>query len=167
MRRSILVAGFALAALLVVAVEAGESLFVQVRESELRSVPGFLSQIVTKLELGDELTYTSTRADWYQVAMPETGQTGWIHQSSVRENKQTTLQLAGEGTTRTVTSREIALAGRGFSENMEGQYGAENNLDFSAVDELEARRVSPDQIVAFVLDASLRQDILQPAGGAE
>lgn len=162
MRRPLLAVAFVLVALLVVAVEAGDSLFVQVRETELRSAPGFLSQIVEKLQLGAEVSYAASRAGWYQVTRPETGQSGWIHEGSVRENKQTTLQLAGEGTTRTVTSREIALAGRGFSESMEGEYGAENRLDFSAVDELEARRVGPEEIVAFVLEASLRQDILQP-----
>ncbi|MEE8441365.1 MAG: SH3 domain-containing protein [Spirochaetia bacterium] len=163
MRRSLLVVALVLVALLVVAVEAGDSLFVQVRESELRSAPGFLSQIVEKLTLGDEVSYVGSRAGWYQVTFAATGQSGWIHEGSVRENKQTTLQLAGEGTTRTVSSREIALAGRGFSESMEGSYGADNQLDFSAVDDLEARRIGPEEIVAFVLEASLRQDILQPA----
>lgn len=162
MRRSFFLAALIFAALVVAAVESGDSLFIQVRESELRSAPGFLSQIVERLDLGDELTYTGERADWYQVASLATGNTGWIHAGSVRENKQTTLQLAGEGATRTVTSREIALAGRGFSENMEGEYGAENQLDFTRVDELEARRVPPEEIVEFVLEASLRQDILQP-----
>ncbi len=162
MRRFALVAAFVLVALLVVAVEAGDSLFVQVRETELRTAPGFLSQIVEKLSLGDEVSYAASRAGWYQVTFLETGQGGWIHEGSVRENKQTTLQLAGEGTTRTVTSREIALAGRGFSESMETEYGAENELDFSAVDELESHRVPPEEIVAFVLEAQLRQDILQP-----
>ena len=162
MRRSFLVAALIFTALLVIAVESGDSLFVQVRQSELRSAPGFLSTIVSRLELGDELTYLESRSGWYQVTLPSTGQSGWIHEGSVRENKQTTLQLAGEGTTRTVTSREIALAGRGFSENMEGEYGSENDLDFGAVDALEGRRVDPQHIVDFVLEADLRQDILQP-----
>jgi SH3 domain-containing protein len=163
MRRSLFVVALVFVALLVVAVDGGDTLFVQVRDSELRSAPGFLSQIVERLTLGDEVTYVESRAGWYQVTLPETGQGGWIHEGSVRENKQTTLQLAGEGTSRTVTSREIALAGRGFSESMEGEYGSGNSLDFSAVDELESRRVGPEEIVAFVLEASLRQDILQPA----
>lgn len=163
MRRSLLVIALTLVALFVVAVEAGDSLFVQVRESELRSAPGFLSQIVENLALGDELSYVGSRAGWFQVTYTATGQSGWIHEGSVRENKQTSLQLAGDGTTRTVSSREIALAGRGFSQDMEGSYGADNQLDFSVVDDLEARRVAPQEIVAFVLDASLRQDILQPA----
>jgi len=165
MRRTILVALFVSVALLVVAVEAGDSLFIQVRESELRSAPGFLSQIVADLTLGDELLYADGRAGWFQVTIAATGETGWIHEGSVRENKQTTLQLAGEGSTRTVTSREIALAGRGFSESMEGEYGSDNQLDFSQVDALEARRVNPQEIVEFVIAANLRQDILQPAGG--
>lgn len=165
MRRTMLVALFACAALLVVAVEAGDSLFVQVRESELRTSPGFLSQIVARLSLGDELAYAASRPGWFQVTIVSTGESGWVHEGSVRENKQTTLQLAGEGTTRTVSSREIALAGRGFSENMEGEYGSENQLDFAKVDDLEARRISPEIIVDFVLEGSLRQDILQPAGG--
>jgi len=165
MRRVILVIALTFVALMVVTLEAGDSLFVQVRESELRLAPGFLSQIVEQLSLGDEVVYVGSRPGWFQVTFTETGQGGWIHEGSVRENKHTTLQLAGEGTTRTVSSREIALAGRGFSQDMEGSYGSDNELDFSVVDDLEARRIGPEEIVAFVLEANLRQDILMPAGG--
>jgi hypothetical protein len=150
-----------LVALFVVAVDAGDPLFVQVRETELRSGPGFLSPIEDRLGFGLELEYVGERSGWIQVVVTETGVAGWVHASAAKENRATQMQLQGEQTSRTVTSREVALAGRGFSENIEGEYGNRNQIDFSKVDELETQRVDPDDIVVFVTEASLREDFLK------
>ena len=165
MRRAILTTAFVLVALLVVAIEAGDPLFIQVRDSELRAAPGFLSPIVARLEFGDALSYVSDRAGWYQVSTLDSGASGWIHGGAVRENRETTLQQAGEGTTRTVTAREIALAGRGFSQELERTYSEDRGLDFGKVDELEAKLINPNEILEFVEIGRLRTDIL--TGGAE
>jgi len=165
MRRVALIGVFALFALVVVAIEAGDPLFIQVRDSELRSTPGFLSPIVAELDFGDALSYVGDRSGWYQVTVQETGAAGWVHGGAVRENRQTTLQQAGEGTTRTVTAREIALAGRGFSQDLEHNYSDEKGLDFSVVDAMEAEAVAPAEILGFVETGHLRTDIL--TGGAE
>jgi uncharacterized protein YgiM (DUF1202 family) len=164
MRRVIVTIVFVVVALLVVAVEAGDPLFIQVRDTEVRSSPGFLSSIVARLSFGDAVQYVSDRSGWYQVTL-NTGQGGWLHGGAVRENRQTTIEQAGEGTTRTVTAREIALAGRGFSQELERTYSSEKGLDFSAVDELESQSVDPMVILGFVEEGSLRTDIL--TGGGE
>ena len=163
MRRIVLVGGLAAVALLAVALEAGDRLFVQVRATELRAAPGFLSSIEERLGFGDEVDFLVERSGWMQVTVSETGVTGWVHATSVRENRATAMQLQGEQTTRTVTSREVALAGRGFSENLENEYGNRREVDFSRVDELEAQVFDPSEIVLFVRDAGLREDFLTEA----
>lgn len=167
MRRSTPFVATALAALIVAgiagALEAGDSLFVTVRSTELRSSPGFLSQIVEVAPFGSELSYLESAGDWHRVVAPESGAEGWLHATSVRENGSTQLQLEGERTTRTVTSREIALAGRGFNENLEDEFGAERELNFAPVDDLEARAMDPALIAAFVREARLREDFLVEA----
>ena len=165
MRRAILTTAFVLVALIVVAIEAGDPLFIQVRDSELRRTPGFLSPIVAQLEFGDALSYVSDRSGWYQVTILENGSSGWVHGGAVRENRETTLQQAGEGATRTVTAREIALAGRGFSQELERTYSEDRGLDFGKVDDLEAQFIDPNEILSFVEIGHLRTAIL--TGGAE
>ena len=161
MRRTLIAAGLLLlVALVVVALDAGDILFVQVRDAELRSSPGFLSTIVSRLEFGDEVSYQETRSGFIQVSIDDGQTSGWIHEGAIAENKTTDLQLQGESTTRQVTSREIALAGRGFSETLEDEYGTDNDLDFAAVDDLEAFRIDPQEMVGFVEDAQLRLDFL-------
>ena len=163
MRRTLLVSALIVTSLVVVAFDAGDPLFVQVRETELRATPGFLSQIEQRLEFGEEVSYLDERSGWMQVTVVSSGATGWIHATAVKENRSTQIQLEGERTTRTVTSREVALAGRGFSENLEDEYGNQKALDFSRVDELEAASVDPTEIIGFVQDAELREDFLTEA----
>jgi hypothetical protein len=161
MRRGLLVGAFVIVALCVVAVEAGDLLYVQVRDTELRATPGFLSTIEERLSFGSEVSFLASRSGWVQVTVVETGKTGWVHATSVEEDRTTQIQLEGESTTRTVSSREVALAGRGFNETLEHEYGESRSLDFAPVDALEARSFDPVDIVGFVRDARLREDFLQ------
>ena len=163
MRRVMLIGSLILVALVAAAIEVGEPLFVQVRDTELRSSAGFLSPIERRLSFGEEVSYLDERSGWVQVALPESETTGWVHAGALKENRSTRLHLEGESTTRTVTSREVALAGRGFSENLENDYGEQRELDFAAVDELEADAVGAEEIVGFVEEAGLRTDFLQEA----
>lgn len=163
MRRAILAGSLVLVAVVAVAIEVGDLLFVQVRDTELRSSPGFLSPIELRLSFGDQVSYLDERSGWIEVTLPNTETTGWIHAGALEENRSTQMQLEGESTTRTVTSREVALAGRGFSENLEDEYGEQKDLDFARVDELESDEVDPQAIVSFVEEAGLRVDFLQEA----
>lgn len=161
MRRRVLLVGvWAIIGVIAVALEAGDTLFVQVRETELRSGPGFLSSIVARLEFGTEVIYEESRSGFARVALADGSLAGWVHESATRENRTTDLQLQGEAGPRPVSSREIALAGRGFSESLENEYGEEQDLDFAAVDRLEQRVIDPVEMVGFVQDADLRVDFL-------
>ena len=163
MRRTLLVGILTFVALVVVAFEVGDLLFVQVRDTELRSGPGFLSPIQERLGFGSEVAYVGERAGWMQVTVAESGASGWVHATAVEQNRSTQMALRGEQTTRTVTSREVALAGRGFSENLEDEYRGQHELDFDAVDELEQEQVDPGSIVSFIREAGLREDFLTEA----
>ena len=92
MRRVVLTTLFVLVALLVVAIEAGDPLFIQVRDSELRATPGFLSPIVAQLEFGDALSYASDRAGWYQVTILDSGDMAQATKSFLRRLNEVTLK---------------------------------------------------------------------------
>ena len=133
------------------AIEPGEPLAVSVREGELRSAPGFLSTIEARIQYGEALTALGVRGDWVRVRVESGGAEGWLHSTAVLppgEMNLTGSTAEGTGT----TSREIALAGRGFNEQVEQQYQEQQDLDFSGVDEMETLLLPPSELGEFLAE---------------
>ncbi len=127
----------------------GDEAFVSVRTGELRSAPGFLSTIEARLEYGDEVRVISRLRDWLRVTVVLTEDEGWIHESAVA--KREALNLTGPGARETgATTREIALAGRGFNQQVEKEYQEQMQLDFSVVDRVEANLLPLPELADFL-----------------
>lgn len=143
------------AALLVSAVAfAANQLTVQVSETRVRKDAKFWAPSVVTVSAGEKLTELSHKGAWYQVKSAS-GKTGWVHQSAVTTKK---IALSGGSTTaaQRASSDEIALAGKGFSEEVEEQYRKANaELDFAAVDAMVAFEVSDESVVAFLKEGKL------------
>jgi hypothetical protein len=142
----LLAAGLALAAL--------PQRSVQVRTTQLRETPLFLGRIVGAASYGDRVEVIETRGDWVQVR-DAAGRTGWLHASALTEKK--IVLAAGQADAETAASgQEIALAGKGFSEEVEGAYrGAHPDLDYTWVDRMAGWTISPTAAAAFVRDGGL------------
>ncbi|MFP4550415.1 MAG: SH3 domain-containing protein [Spirochaetales bacterium] len=145
------------------AVDVGDKLFVQVQTTPLRTSPSFLAPTEITLEYGTPLRFRGSRGDWYQVARTGDDETvGWIFSDAVERDGSAEVVLQGERVERrNVTSREVALAGRGFSENLEQEYGEGQELDFEQVDAIEARVIDGERISLFIEEARLRRDFLE------
>ena len=139
----------------VFALEVGDEPAVSVREAELRSAPGFLARIIGQLDYGEAVAVLEIRGDWVRVRVADTGDEGWFHITSVAPAGDLRLERADGSTSGGATSREIALAGRGFNEQVEAQYKSEKGLDFTLVDEMEEYGTPIEDLVAFFADAGL------------
>jgi SH3-like domain-containing protein len=139
--------------------EPQKTMSVQVKEGQLRSTPSFLGTIVAKLSYGDRVEIIQDQGSWKKVAV-RGGAQGWMHVSAL--TTKTIVLKAGAGNVQTsATSGEIALAGKGFSEEVEKQYKKLNsNLDYAWVDRMERFQVTPEQMQAF-----LKQGNVVPAEG--
>ena len=86
-----------------------------------------------------------------------------MHASSLT-TKMIILKAGTANVQTSATGGEIALAGKGFSEEVEKQYKNLNrNLDYAWIDRMERFQVSPEEMQAF-----LKQGELVPAeGGAK
>ena len=136
-----------------------DRLSVQVREAELRSSPSYLSGIVTTLAYGDRVTVRESRSGWYRVDAG--GNSGWLHESALTE-KEIVLQAGDEDVDTGASDTEVALAGRGFNEEVESRYAQEQNLDYSEIDELEASYdYGSEELASFLREGGL------DLGGAE
>jgi hypothetical protein len=134
--------------------EVGDTPAVSVRTSDVRSFPGFLSPIVARVEYGETVEVTEVGDGWVRVLVPETGDEGWLHSTAVAARESLRLERAGDSTSG-ATSREIALAGRGFNEQVEQEYRSTKGLDFGSVDQMEAYEVAVEALAAFLADANL------------
>lgn len=131
------------------AIEPGETLAVSVREGELRSAPGFLSTIEERIQYGEPLTALGVRGDWVRVRVESSDAEGWLHATAVLPPGEMNLTGSTDADTGT-SSREIALAGRGFNEQVEEEYQEQQELDFSGVDEMETLLVPSDELGDFL-----------------
>ena len=133
---------------------APKSMSVTVRETQVRATPSFLGAVLAVLAYGDRVDILAAERDWMKVALPG-GKQGWVHQSALTE-KRIVLQAGSGSVEQSASGDEVALAGKGFNKEVEAQYKAENDLDYTWVDRMEGFLVSPEQILAFVDEGSLR-----------
>ena len=135
--------------------EAQKILSVQVREGQLRATPSHLGKIVAKASYGERVTVLEERGAWKKVALSNGKYQGWMHNTALTSKK--IALKAGQGNVGTsVTRDEIALAGKGFSEEVEAQYRKTNrNLDYIWINRMEAMKVSPGQMEDFITGGHL------------
>ncbi len=135
--------------MLLFAQDIGEQRAVSVREAELRSTPSFLSAIEARLSYGVLVEILEVRGPWLRVLQADEGVEGWLAASAVDEPQSLNL-AAGDGNREGATTREIALAGRGFNEQIESEYKDQNDLDFAAVDRMEAFVLPVEELAEFL-----------------
>ena len=131
-----------------------DTMSVQVKQTPLRSGPSFLGAVVTQVVYGDAVTVLEERAGWANV-QTAAGKRGWVHGSALSE-KRIVLRGPGGEVTTGASSDEVALAGKGFNQQVEKKYKKENrDLDYAAVDRMEKRVVSRNAMIAFVKEGDL------------
>ena len=133
---------------------------VEVKQTPMRDRPGFLGTPVVTLSYGDRIDVLGTRQDWTQGRFTVTGSEGWVHNSALT-TKRIIVNPSTSDVERSATDTEVALAGRGFNEEVEARYREEQGLDFSYVDRIEEYAVPVEELAAFVAAGELNN----PDGG--
>ena len=150
MRTWILAGCLALAAS---AASAAQEMSVQVRDGQLRNRGSFLGTVVGTVAYGDRVTVNQTQAGWCEVSIA--GKTGWIHESALTPKK--VVLASGTADARAGASgEEVALAGKGFSKEVEAEYKKQNkNVDYTWVDWMGRQTVPSEQLVEFLKQGDL------------
>ena len=130
-------------------VRSGSSAWVSTKTAELKSGTGFFASAVGNLEMGTEVRVLSVNGNWAEVqSLENTSQRGWTASSNL-----STRRIVASGTG--ASASEIALAGKGFSQEVEDSYKTQGNLNFDDVDITEANTVSKEELYAFVVEGRL------------
>ena len=140
-------------ALAATAAWAAKEMSVQVRDGQLRNRASFLGTVVGTVAYGDRVTVNQTQAGWCEVT--SAGKTGWIHESALTPKK----VVLASGTTDAragASGEEVALAGKGFSKEVEAEYKKQNkNVDYTWVDWMGRQTVPSEQLVEFLKQGDL------------
>ncbi len=135
---------------------------VQIKAGALRSAPSFMSEIIAKVAYGDLVEAMDNKNGWSKVRPVGEKQSGWIHDSALT-HKKIVLTAGQSNVAQGATGDEIALAGKGFNEQVEREFKEKNpQLDFKMIDEMEKIIVSDSQMRKF-----LEAGQVSPQGGAQ
>lgn len=133
------------------------SLTVSQPNQQLYSQPSFTSAPVAPVPQGAQVNLVRQEGDWYNVAFQ--GKTGWLHQAAVAAGAPSPGGMPGLLTARPVReakSDEVALAGKGFTPEVEAGYRQKNpGLNYAQVDAVERFQVDPAKLSAFLKEGGL------------
>ena len=144
---------FAIIGCLLVAVSAAafgqaKMMSVTVKEAPVRSTPSFLGKIVADLSYGDRVEVVETQSGWAKINLPGGKGTGWLHTSELTQEE--LAVKAGSNVNQSASGSEVALAGKGFNQQVENQYKSEKNLDYTWVDKMEKISYKPERLIQFL-----------------
>ena len=136
---------------------AAETQKVERPDMQLYQAPNFGSTSLGPVPVGAEVTVLSRSGDWVQVTYQ--GKTGWLHKLAFPQDQGAGLKLPGlltGGPVRETKSDEVALAGKGFSPEVEASYRQKNpSLNYAQVDQIERFRVDAGQLATFIKEGGL------------
>jgi SH3-like domain-containing protein len=142
--------------LLVLMVSAGAVVFAQADRSTryvvvqtvaVKDATGFFAKDLGNLSLGDAVRLIKEDGKWSQIQAGTV--TGWVASSSLSARRVVAPIAA-------VTASEVAMAGKGFSPDMEMEY-KKSGLDYSIVDSMERITVPTDDLLRFIIEGRLSQ----------
>jgi hypothetical protein len=139
----------ALATLAVAAAAAGKVMSVSVESADVRSVPGALSKVVGSLPYTEVVEVLEESGTWCRITAKGGSVTGWLPAKSLAQGR---LKLeAGRDVTGGASEAETALAGKGFTEQVEREYRKKNpKVDFTWVDRMLGFKVRQDDLLVFL-----------------
>jgi uncharacterized protein YgiM (DUF1202 family) len=128
---------------------------VQVRDGVLRSKPSFLGNPSGHVAYGDRVDVLAAQSGWSQVRAPS-GATGWIHDSALTPKRVVLAAGSGKDVQLAASSDEVALAGKGFSQEVETEYKKQNrSLDYAWVDRMVTFKVSDAEALRFMQEGGV------------
>jgi hypothetical protein len=132
---------------------------VQVRTAQIRQRPSFLGQVIKEVPYGEQVQVLTEQPPWFRI-IDMAGSQGWMHDSALT-SKRIVLHDSGEVVRTAATSDEIALAGKGFNEQVEAEFQKRNPvMNYTWVDRMEGISISVPEMEQF-----LRQGGVKPAQG--
>jgi hypothetical protein len=157
------IAAFSLLLLVAVAVFAAETLkdrSVIVKETQVRDKQSYAGKILGKLVYTDRVQVIdlSPGSSWAKVRFAAKKLEGWVHLSTLSKDGRLVIKEGDETVKTPPEGYEVALAGKGFNEEVEAETRSKNQaLNYSAVDAMEeySANISSAEVSVFISQGGL------------
>lgn len=138
---------------LVAAAWAGQVVTVMHKTASIRADKQFFAPTIATAAYGAQLAVIEERGGWYKVSAG--GTTGWIHGSATAKGAvAVSAKTFDKGA---ASGEDVALAGKGFNEQVEGKYKKDHpEMNFPAVDRMEKIKVEDAALGKFAADGKLK-----------
>jgi uncharacterized SAM-binding protein YcdF (DUF218 family) len=128
----------------------GKTMYVQVKSVAVKASTGFFAGTRGTLQLGDTVTVLQENGKWVEVrSTARSSLSGWMASSSLTTKR----IVASSGTS--ASAGEIALAGKGFNQEVENAYKQNGALDYKDIDAMEAQTVPDNVLLNFITEGHL------------
>jgi hypothetical protein len=128
----------------------GGTMYVATKTLSLKSSTGFFASTRGNLNYGAQVTVLQINGSWAEVrSAANSSVSGWAKTASL------TPRRIVEGSTTSATAQEVALAGKGFNQEVENSYRSGSNLNYADVDRMEAQQVNMNELQAFLQEGRL------------
>ncbi len=135
----------------------GRSLTVSQGNQQIYQEPNFASTPLGAVPQGAKVNLIRQEGEWYKVDYQ--GTIGWLHRQAVPEAAPAKMDLSRMlfgGPVKESGSDEVALAGKGFTPEVEAGFRQKNpGLAYAQMDKVETFGVEPAQLQKFVTEGGL------------
>jgi uncharacterized protein YgiM (DUF1202 family) len=138
------------AAASVFALDKGKSAWVTA-DGDVKKTTGAFAEKNGTVSYGDEVDVLDLNDKWAQVKTPS-GAVGWMAQANLSSKR-----IVARGNNRSASADELALAGKGFTEEIEQQYQTENNLNFDDINAMEDQSIDDEKLLTFIRQGKLNE----------
>jgi hypothetical protein len=129
----------------------GSTVYVAAKTVKVKSSTGFFAGTRGTLNYGAQVRILQVKGNWSEIQSAAGGSLrGWVNTSNL-----TSKRINPSGTVTSASANEIALAGKGFSEEVENAYRAEGKLNYAGVNAVEAITVSDQDLYTFLVEGHL------------
>jgi uncharacterized protein YgiM (DUF1202 family) len=123
----------------------------------LHAEPNFSATPIAPVPAGADVNVVTVSGDWYKVDYQ--GNTGWMHRQAFAKVEAPKPGLPGllfGGGVQQTKSDEVALAGKGFTPEVEASYRQKNpSMNYAQVDQVEGFKVDNAKLQAFIKEGGL------------
>jgi len=127
----------------------GATLYVAVKTVEVKASSGSFAKVVGTLAQGDTVTVRQNQGKWLAVRNAA-GLEGWAPSDAFSSRR-----ILASGSS--VSASEFALAGKGFSDDLEKTLVSSGEFDPKGVDAMEKRTVTTEELRAFLKEGRLSE----------
>jgi uncharacterized protein YgiM (DUF1202 family) len=128
--------------------KAGQTAYVTAKSLPVKSGTGFFARTLGTLKYGDPVTVVRVNGKWAEIRS-SVQINGWAAQANLSAKRVT----ASGGSA--ASSKEVAMAGKGFNEEVENAYKSGHAVNYGAVDAVESNEVSDEELLAFIGEGRL------------